>query len=147
MPELELSELEYSWNSCLLHHLYFMLFGYFFLFYFLKHLSCGYWRSIYPTSPLSSFVEITQIRLREYFVPEIYLKEREKRKIEIKLKETEELREVWHKWSCQNHLKRSFIYSFSSDYLIYSITSISQFMKKIQNQTINAEMKKYFLIK
>jgi hypothetical protein len=46
----------------------------------------GYWRAIYPTSFASSFAEVPQNRVREYFLPEIYLKEREKRKIEIKLK-------------------------------------------------------------
>jgi hypothetical protein len=52
----------------------------------MKHTTMGYWRSIYPTSFVSSFAEVPQSRIREYFLPEIYLKEREKRKIEIKLK-------------------------------------------------------------
>jgi len=35
--------------------------------------------------------------MREYFVPEMYLKEREIRKIELGLKDTEELRTLFQK--------------------------------------------------
>lgn len=35
--------------------------------------------------------------LREYFVPEMYIKEREIRKIELGLKDTEEIKEILKK--------------------------------------------------
>lgn len=52
-------------------------------------MTIGPWRSIYHTSVLTTSVEAIQGNHREYFVPEMYLKEREIRKIELGLKDTE----------------------------------------------------------
>jgi len=42
-------------------------------------------------------IDVRPNNLREYFVPEMYLKERELRKIELGLKDTEELKELYAK--------------------------------------------------
>jgi hypothetical protein len=51
-------------------------------------LTVGAWRKIYSSSLVSTPIEAVEGNLREYFVPEIYLKEREVRKIELGLKDT-----------------------------------------------------------
>ena len=58
-------------------------------------MTVGYWRSIYPTSVLSTPIEAANGNFREYFVPEIYLKEREVRKIELGLKDSEEMKRLF----------------------------------------------------
>jgi hypothetical protein len=60
-------------------------------------MTIGYWRNIYHTSFLTTSFEAVNGNAREYFVPEIYLKEREIRKIELGLKDTEELRTLFRK--------------------------------------------------
>ena len=55
----------------------------------IKSVTIGSWRSIYSGSLLSTPFEVRDQNLREYFVPEMYLKEREIRKIELGLKEVE----------------------------------------------------------
>ena len=57
----------------------------------------GYWRSIYSGSLWTAPFDVRMGNLREYFVPEMYLKEREIRKIELGLKDTEELRGLFQK--------------------------------------------------
>lgn len=57
-----------------------------------QSITVGYWRSIYPGGLLSTPFEARLTKMREYFVPEMYLKEREIRKIELGLKDTEELK-------------------------------------------------------
>jgi hypothetical protein len=63
----------------------------------MQSLTIGYWRKIYHTSFLSTPIEAVEGNLREYFVPELYLKEREVRKVELGLKDTEELRGLFGK--------------------------------------------------
>ena len=46
---------------------------------------------------LTTGIEAVQGNLREYFVPEMYIKEREIRKIELGLKDTEEIRSLFKK--------------------------------------------------
>ena len=55
-------------------------------------MTVGYWRSIYHGSLLTTPFDVRKGQMREYFVPEMYLKEREVRKIELGLKDTEELK-------------------------------------------------------
>lgn len=55
----------------------------------------GYWRRIHNGSLWTAPFDVRMGNLREYFVPEMYLKERELRKIELGLKDTEELRELF----------------------------------------------------
>jgi len=57
----------------------------------------GYWRKIYNGSLFMAPIDVRPNNLREYFVPEMYLKERELRKIELGLKDTEELKELYAK--------------------------------------------------
>ena len=60
-------------------------------------MTLGSWRSIYHTSFLTTPLEVKSGHFREYFVPEMYLKEREVRKIELGLKDTEEMRNLYKK--------------------------------------------------
>ena len=55
----------------------------------------GYWRELYPGSILTTPIEAVSGNPREYFVPEMYLKEREIRKVELGLKDTEEMRRLF----------------------------------------------------
>ena len=57
--------------------------------YPIQSVTSGYWRKIYSTSFVSTPVEAVEGNVREYFVPEMYLKEREIRKIELGLKDTD----------------------------------------------------------
>lgn len=57
----------------------------------------GYWRQIYKSSLITTPIEPVIGNIREYFVPEIYMKEREIRKIELGLKDTDELRTLFGK--------------------------------------------------
>jgi len=57
----------------------------------------GPWRGIYHTNVLTTGIEAVQGNIREYFVPEMYIKEREIRKIELGLKDTDEIRSLFKK--------------------------------------------------
>lgn len=63
----------------------------------IKKCFIGSWRDIYHTNVLTTGIEAVQGNLREYFVPEMYIKEREIRKIELGLKDTEEIRSLFKK--------------------------------------------------
>lgn len=59
-------------------------------------MTIGYWRNIYHSNLLSTTIEACQAgNHREFFVPEMYLKEREIRKIELGLKDTEEIKSLF----------------------------------------------------
>ena len=55
----------------------------------MQSVTIGYWRKIYHSNFLTTPIEAVGGNVREYFVPELYLKEREVRKIELGLKDTE----------------------------------------------------------
>jgi hypothetical protein len=58
----------------------------------------GSWRNIYTSSFVSTPVEAARPgHYREYFVPEMYIKEREVRKIELGLKDTQEIKGLFKK--------------------------------------------------
>jgi hypothetical protein len=63
----------------------------------MQHAFVGSWRDIYHTNVLTTGIEAVQGNLREHFVPEMYIKEREIRKIELGLKDTEEIRTLFKK--------------------------------------------------